>query len=88
MNSILKDLWNGELAPDKVLCQNREYRQTQQLLVRAEKELSAHLDARGVELFAQFDRYLTDAEQIERELIFSSGFSLAVRRLLEVLSRS
>lgn len=83
MKNILKDLWKGTLAPNETFCHHQEYREKQRALLETEKALLAHLDEKGRALFAQFDNCLSELEEVENALVFSSGFSIAVHLLFE-----
>lgn len=89
MKDILKELWNGELAPwDEKWERENEARELGGLLERHKGALEKELGANGKEILEKYKDCYDELQSIGREEAFINGLSLGVRIVAEAFGKN
>ena len=84
MNSILEDLWYGNIDPhEQFIDGNNTYKKALSRTVNRRNELEKLLNENQKELLAKFDNTCNELNAITEQLAFKYGFSLGVRLMKE-----
>ena len=86
MENILRELWNGNLAP----CEMRDRRQGEieeliELVRRNKEDILRHADVVNREAVEKLEDCHSELEYIYSEEAFIKGFSLGVRLVFEAM---
>lgn len=84
--SLVKELWYGNIAPSEYRTTNEEYKLLSKKLENAEKELFDSLPEEKCDKYDECAMLLLKRECVREEEIFSYGFRLGVRLILDVFS--
>lgn len=85
MDSILEQLWNGEIDPSaREFCKGSEYHELLQLLGRNQDRLLETLNDSEKELFQKYKDCKDEMDDIETREVFISGFQSGVKVILEI----
>ena len=88
MESILRDLWNGNLSPtNEKETRYEEAKNLMGLIDRHTNALQTQLNDTEKQTFEKLDDCYTELAQIEREDAFANGFSLGVKLVFSAFGR-
>ena len=86
MKETIIRLWRGNLSPAEKFAKDTEYRKHLHQLLQEESKLTPLLDSVCAQLWEHCATHRAAMNSRGEELIFTEGFRLAVRLLLEALS--
>lgn len=86
MNSIIEELWYGNLCPiDQSTEDNKEIKNLINLICKNRNNLSSTLSSKQKEILEKYDECINEMNSISEREIFSFGFILGGRLMLETL---
>ena len=84
MESIMKELWYGNIIPQNdCRPQTEEFKELSELILRHKRDLTLGLNDRQLEIFDKLDACWAEYISLSEEAIFSYAFKLAMRLMTE-----
>ena len=86
MNNMLEELWYGNLCPmEQSTADNKEIKSLINLMGKNRENLSSTLNNKQNEILEKYDACINELHSISEREIFSHGFILGGRLMLETL---